>query len=298
MHLIWKNQILMEIGSLTDIKKWAENYIKSFYCDDDFINEKTRLKHIHTYKVAEIIRWLAGELGMNNQQILLAEAIGLLHDIGRFRQIQVYRTFQDRDSESHSLLGVKVINELEVLEGIDEQKKQIILQSIEHHSDMDVNLPLGLPALTDLYLKMIRDADKLDICRVIKETHQKLLSSNYDSNFLVTLGIRRSEITDEYTEDVLQDVIQRRQADYNKVQTLTDRKLLQLCWVYDLNFRQTLKRFVDDGYIQFFFDILPQNSGIMQAKKSVSSYIENKIPGLSSQLSLNSGETGSIINAE
>ncbi|AQQ08928.1 putative domain HDIG [Sedimentisphaera cyanobacteriorum] len=288
----------MEIKSLNDIKNWAENYIKSFYCDDNFINEKTRLKHIHTYKVAEIIRGLAEKLGLDNQQILLAEAIGLLHDIGRFRQIQLYRTFQDRDSESHSLLGVKVIKELGVLDGIEQEKREIILESVKHHSDMDVRLSPGLPALTDIYVRLIRDADKLDICRVIKETHKKLINSNYSENFLVTLGISRSEVTDDYTEDVLQDVIQRRQADYNKVQTLTDRKLLQLCWVYDLNFRQTLELMVDEGYLQFFFDILPHTPGTMQAKESVAEYIESKVSGLSSRLSLNSGETGSIINAD
>lgn len=38
--------------------------------------------------------------------------IGLFHDVGRFYQFTVYRTFNDALSENHAKLGLKVIKDL------------------------------------------------------------------------------------------------------------------------------------------------------------------------------------------
>ena len=276
----------MKHNKLTSLKNWTGSYISSFYCDDDFINSKIKLKHIHTMKVTEIIHWLADKIGLDNEHLELAEALGLLHDIGRFEQIKRYRTFSDKDSISHAMLGLEVIRENNILEDISIFKQQVLLAGVKHHSDMFVTLEEGLPVITDLYVRMIRDADKIDIYRVIEETN-KLLGNPENKEHLVTLGITEDELTDDFSQEVLDSVILRKQADYTKVHTLTDRKLLQLCWIYDINFTYSLKRVVDDGYVQLFFDILPKNDDLLRAKISVRDYIEQKIPGLSDKLIIN-----------
>ena len=53
----------------------------------------------------------AQRLGLNQEQVNLATAIGLLHDIGRFEQVRLYHTFNDGKSVNHAEIGVKILFE-------------------------------------------------------------------------------------------------------------------------------------------------------------------------------------------
>lgn len=46
--------------------------------------------------------------------ILIAEAPGLLHDVGRFSQLVEFGTFSDTDSINHGESGYKIIKHFEV----------------------------------------------------------------------------------------------------------------------------------------------------------------------------------------
>ena len=47
------------------------------------------LKVVHTYHVAENAKEIAEKLNLDQEDIELAELIGLLHDIGRFEELKV-----------------------------------------------------------------------------------------------------------------------------------------------------------------------------------------------------------------
>ena len=68
-------------------KKFLELY-KESQNEDGF-----ELKVIHTYHVAENSKELAKKLKLNDEDIKLAELIGLLHDIGRFEELKVLNKF-------------------------------------------------------------------------------------------------------------------------------------------------------------------------------------------------------------
>jgi hypothetical protein len=54
-------------------------------------------------------------------------------------------------------------------------------------------------------------------------------------------------------------------------------KLLQLGWVYDVNFAVTLKRIKQRGLLEKLVGFLPDTEDIKKAQKRVSTYIENRI---------------------
>ena len=92
---------------------WVSEYIQTFYSDDIEIHRAILLKEEHTQNVTFISRELAKHLKLSVHDQILAEMIGLFHDIGRFKQFTLYRTFNDALSENHAILGLKVIAELD-----------------------------------------------------------------------------------------------------------------------------------------------------------------------------------------
>ena len=95
------------IIDIVKAKKVFKEYVKNYNPED----AKIKIKIAHIERVAEIARKLAEELNLGQEDIEIAELIGLLHDIGRFEQIKNYNTFLDRDSINHAEYGVKVLFE-------------------------------------------------------------------------------------------------------------------------------------------------------------------------------------------
>ena len=99
-----------------ETQRWMNTYIKSFYSDDEDVQWGISIKEKHTGYVTAIARQLARHLRLSRHDVKLAELMGLLHDVGRFRQYQLYKTFNDAMSEDHADLGLKVISDLPCLE--------------------------------------------------------------------------------------------------------------------------------------------------------------------------------------
>ena len=71
---------------MIDIEK-AKNVFKEYVKKYDDTNPKIKMKIIHILKVAENSKKIATDLNLSEEDIVLAELIGLLHDIGRFEQV-------------------------------------------------------------------------------------------------------------------------------------------------------------------------------------------------------------------
>ena len=84
-----------------------KNYVKDYNPNDP----KIALKIAHIERVSQKARLISENLRLEEEDIRLAELIGILHDIGRFEQIRKYNTFMDKDSVNHAEYGVKVLFE-------------------------------------------------------------------------------------------------------------------------------------------------------------------------------------------
>lgn len=140
----------------------------------DMAQPKIALKAVHTYKVAALCETIGASVGLEGEDLLAAWMCGLLHDIGRFEQIQRYDTFSDADSVDHALLSVEILFGEDKKGGIlrdfmeQDTYDDILFHAIRHHSAY--RLPENLTQRQQSYCNILRDADKIDIFRVNLET--------------------------------------------------------------------------------------------------------------------------------
>jgi HD superfamily phosphohydrolase YqeK len=260
----------MQKSDLKRYTDWFYEYIAGFYGDDDYINANLELKKVHTGYVVEEARYIAGGIGLDENDSLIAETVGLMHDVGRFEQFVKYRTYSDRKSISHSDLAVDIIRAEGVLDGLDEGEREIILSAVKYHGIKDV--PGGLGEKVLLHCRIVRDADKLDIYRVLQDKYLQYISDSEDFNLEL-------EHLDEpwYSESIAQSIFRGEQVHYAEVKTLNDMKLLVLAMIFDVNFRPTFKKIKEMGYVRAFVDMLPGDDTIYKVRDTLVDYIELKL---------------------
>lgn len=219
----------MQQEQLDNLKQWFTQYVAEFYAaGDDFLNDNIKLKECHTHRVCHEMRQLSTALRLDDNDCRVAEAVALLHDVGRFPQLQQYRTYKDADSENHCLLGVKVLKEAGILENFDVDERAVIEKAVEVHGAKD--LP-PLDVQTELFAKLIRDADKIDIYELLIENYRILAEEPEKFKWEVEFPD-----TDECNPDVIDAILNQQLISYDKIKTINDAKLLQLGWVYDIYF--------------------------------------------------------------
>ncbi|ETP71390.1 HD-GYP domain-containing protein, partial [Lachnospiraceae bacterium JC7] len=154
-------------------RKHAEAAFRNYISGYDIENRMIKLKVEHTLRVAGNCELIARSLQMSEELVDFAWFLGLLHDIGRFEQIRRYGTFVDADSVDHAEFGADLLfNENLIKEflscSISEEWLSLLEISIRLHNKLD--LPEEIDKRTRRFCELIRDADKVDIFRVVCET--------------------------------------------------------------------------------------------------------------------------------
>ncbi len=257
------------------IENWFTDYTAGFHGVDEYIDTNVRLKTLHTFEVAREMATLADELALSDEYRDIAVLTGLLHDCGRFEQLAKYRTFKDAESEDHALIGLRVMDEHGLINELPFAMRQMIKEAVRCHSAIRIELAAGCPADTELFAKMIRDADKVDIFRVVQASYELYVKNPEKAG---KIAITFGKDTGECSPAVLDDLLGRRQVNYERLKTLDDRKLLQLCWIYDINYPQSLEKILTRGYIQMILDALPPTEQMEQAKTAVRQYVKEILP--------------------
>lgn len=137
-------------------------YVSHYNAED----EKVRLKIEHTYRVADLCGEIAGWLMLPKEDKDLAWLIGILHDIGRFEQLRRYGTFHDAQSIDHAACGAEILfAEGKIRDFVrDDSQDALLRTAVASHNAY--RIPEGLPARTEQFCHIIRDADKIDILKV------------------------------------------------------------------------------------------------------------------------------------
>jgi HD superfamily phosphohydrolase len=255
---------------LQKLRSWFTDYVNTFYGCDDCENSNLKLKQDHSLRVCNEMRYLTANLDLSENQSLLADTIALLHDIGRFKQFKQYQTYNDTRSVSHSALGLEVISQTGILDDFDNSEKALIEKTIEYHGIKD--LPTDLDGDVLLFSQLIRDADKLDIFNLAVQYYRAGPKSPF-------FRMLKNELpdTNEISKQVREDILAGRTVDYKSLRTLDDFRVLQLGWVYDVNFAATLKRIKEQKYLNEIFSYLPKNSDAEKIGKKIFEYIESRI---------------------
>ncbi len=237
--------------ALAAFKDYTANYDKN--------NIGVSLKIAHTYRVAQISERIANSV---KECTDFAWLLGLLHDIGRFEQITRYETFKDALSVDHAELGADILfhdnlfdmfvhrQETDLTSEEFNEMKNIAETAIRLHNKL--KLPDDMTITTQTYAKILRDADKVDIFRVLTEPP-------YNERNLRELSVRA---------EIMQCVKEHRcvprpniNYQYNDLEAL----IAQCCMAFELEYSESRKIAAEQGYLA---GLLEKNSAQLAVVKS------------------------------
>lgn len=259
----------MTSENMAEIRNWFSEYCRLFYSDDEDFQRNIALKEEHTYHVCSNILKIGIGESLDEDDMQIAEAVALLHDVGRFEQYRQYRTFRDSMSVNHAELGAQVIEDHEILAPLFPRERSIITHAVESHNAFAI--PKTLPEETRLFLKMVRDADKLDIWRVFIEYFSL---PGQERASAAGLGLPDKP---KCSPNVLEHISAGKMVRLSAVKTLNDFKLMQLSWIYDLNFTTSFSILNDRGCVEQLASTLPRNDRVVLAVEAVQGFIDDKL---------------------
>jgi hypothetical protein len=258
----------MELNLSEHLKEWFAAYCRGFYTGNMADNRNIALKEKHTRLVCENMNFLTKGLALDDSDRWTAQAIALLHDLGRFEQYRRYSTFRDDISINHAALGVKILKDGNVLEMVHEEERRTICLAISLHNVF--RPPDSLSGRDLLFTQLIRDADKLDIWRVFAEYYVMPETERASA-----VGLGFPDLPDS-SPDVLRSLQQREMVNLSLLKSLNDFKLLQLSWVFDLNFPASFRLMLERGYIDGLSATLPKESAVENAVRGVREFVALK----------------------
>jgi len=267
----------MDIKDLQYFRNWFRSYVMSFASDDPECKRNIDLKHQHTQRVCREAVAIGKDLGMNESDLCLTETTALFHDVGRFEQYKQYRTFSDRKSVNHAAFGVEILRENQVLSRLDKSVQDFVLKVISYHNQ--AKLPANEDPRCLFFSRILRDADKLDIWRVVTDYYRQKAAGK--SNETIELDLPD---TPGISPVIYENLMQRETILFENMKNLNDFKLLQVGWVYDVNFLFTLKCLKERKYLHMLQDALPETEEIQQIFKTVFSYMDKKLKNGSSSV--------------
>jgi HD superfamily phosphohydrolase YqeK len=259
----------MREEDLRYMKVWFSEYTGSFYADNKEDRKNISLKIEHTHNVCLNMIEIAKSLALDDNRARRAEAVALFHDIGRFPQYAEYKTFRDADSKNHGLLGMKTLVRENVLQALPENEQTLILNTVKFHNAYAI--PSGQSDEEILFLKMIRDADKIDVFRVFNEYFE---SPREERASATAFGVPD---TPEYSRKMLSCLVKKKIAAYSDIRTENDFKIMLLSWVYDLHFTVTLQLMQNKNYINRIMNKLPRTDEIQSAMIILREYVQERL---------------------
>ncbi len=257
---------------MIDLDKAEKEFIKyseKFNLEDSHLKRK----QLHSLRVRDLSREIAQKMNLNNEEIQIATLIGLLHDIGRFEQFTQYGTFRDRESIDHGDLGVKILKKDDYIKTyIDNEKyADVIYLAIKNHNKYKIEK--GLTPKQEMFCKIIRDADKLDIFyeaidifykeKEIEEINKSIVNNKILSKIYEKKTINRNELTER---GKLIEV------------------LVMLAFLFDMNYSASFEIIYKQKYInrifqRFHFENEETKHKMQQIQEFLNQYVEEKIKG-------------------
>ena len=257
----------MDKAESEQIKNWFSEYTNRYLVADPVNSEAYGLKIAHSFRVRDNCSAIGISLNLNEEEIAIAKTVGLVHDVGRFEQFCRYHTFSDGKSENHAELGAAVLRDADVLSRLEEDVQELILKAVSCHNRL--KLPEGESRRVTLFCNLLRDADKIDILGVVSAYYE----SNEKSDF-IELNLPDEPI---YSKEILDDLFINGLVDMTKMKTLNDFKLLQLGWIYDLNFPLAARMIKEKHYLEKIRAVLPESERIDELLVRLNAHLEGLI---------------------
>lgn len=251
---------------MKDLDKARENY-KKYLSNYDLNDDKIKSKVEHSYRVAGISRKIAKDMSLNEEKQQLAELIGLLHDIGRFKQYETFKNYNVISQFDHGDYGAELLNH-EIRKYIETSKyDNIIIKAVKNHNKYKIEEDLTDEEL--FFSKLIRDADKIDILYECLNIFWK------GKEELINQSILSNEMYEQFKKQKLIKIEKDR--NYNTI----DDMLITLAYTFDINFKESYKYIKEQDYInkimqRFKFKNIETKEKVKELINLLNKYIENE----------------------
>ena len=246
----------MDDALASGIRDWFLAYVDRFRSEGD-LAPMQQLKLDHSLRVAEAAEALAGQEGWSAAAVRLARATGLLHDVGRFPQFARYGTFADRHSVDHARLGCEVLQAEDALAPLDPAAARALADAVRYHNCLTI--PTDLPRESLPLVRLTRDADKLDIYRVVLDSITSGAARRHPE---ILVGV---DLDGPAGPAVVADVAAGRMASHHDVHSMADYLLLMAGWVYDINYPATMHELRRRGILETTAELLPDQTEVRAA---------------------------------
>lgn len=221
-----------------------------------------RLKREHTYKVLAHARAIVAQERLEPKEGRAALLAALYHDTGRFPQYVRWRTFSDAESENHGYLGVHVVKKEQFLADEPRPIRKWVLTAIALHNRY------ALPVLPEPYLTVthvVRDADKLDIMRIMAQHLSRPIPTR-------DVVLRVQDAPQLWSQSIVDTVLSGGIPSYCDLHYVNDFRILLGSWIHDLHFPSSKKTCVASGFLQEVLQGLPDALEL----KPVTAYLLNQ----------------------
>ena len=231
-----------------------DDYVMSFDMNENMI----AFKYNHSYRVLHQAEEICRSINTDTVERDLASFIALVHDIARFRQWIMYKTFDDSKSFDHGDEGAKILFDEKLINkfNVDKNDYDVIKHAVKNHNKYKIEDGLNDREL--LHSKIIRDADKIDILY------------SFSTNRLLELESDDSEISEEVKEEFfLHKPILRKY-----VKSKNDRIIMLISMIFDLNYDYSKRRIKNENYSDKIFEHLKNKKIFKEFKDEMNKYLK------------------------
>lgn len=227
------------MNKIIKLKREFKKYVMTF----DISNENIKRKIYHTYRVMGKSKKIAKSLKLTKEQINIAMFIGLFHDIARFEQFKIYKTFNDLKSFDHGDYAIRILEDNKFIEKFtsDLKTKKIIIEAIRNHNKYTIDKKINDEEL--MFSKIIRDADKVDILYEAQNMFFKNKQKKYE--------VENGNISEYVMSSISNRKTVKRKENFCQLENL----IVYLAFVFDLNYSYSFKLLKKNGFI---FKIIKQ----------------------------------------
>lgn len=250
---------------MIDTKKAREEIIN--HVEEQKIESPRVSKKIsHIMRVSEISKKIATNLELEEEQVQLAELIGILHDIGRFEQ---YKRLDKTKKFNHGEAGVEILRKDNYIRKYirEDTYDDIIYTAIYEHNRYE--LTQGLTKEKELFCKIIKDADKIDLI------YEAIVAYWQEPKAIEEIEKGR------LSKRMLEDFYQQKLADNKNSMSAIDQILKFASFVFDLNFSYSFKVLKENNHVsqmidRFDYKLPNTKKEMIRIRNIANEYIEEK----------------------
>ena len=203
------------------------DYADTFRNADGSLDFPIRCKIEHTFNVCRTAEKICRREGLTDRETHVFLLCALFHDLSRFEQFRKFRTFRDAESFDHGDRSEELMLSGGFLRDVPSGVKAVVACAVRLHNKLQIppdTPPESLPAV-----RMVRDADKLDILNLVYE----FFTNPEKSDPTLRLELPASP---GCSDPILQAVLEGKSVRYSDLRNVNDFILALFSWAPHLHY--------------------------------------------------------------